>query len=43
MARETILVPIEDVNNYGYNVRIVFSSINIQQLEEVDVFVSRIR
>ena len=33
----------DDIDNNGYNVRIVFSSINIQRLEAVDIFISRIR
>lgn len=33
----------EDIENYGYNIRVTFSSINIQQLETVDIFVSRVR
>jgi phage baseplate assembly protein W len=33
----------EDVDNNGYNVRIVFSTINIQETESVDIFISRVR
>ena len=34
---------VEDIDNNGYNVRIVFSTINIQETESVDIFISRVR
>jgi hypothetical protein len=33
----------EDIDNNGYNVRIVFSTINIQEIQSVDIFISRVR
>jgi phage baseplate assembly protein W len=33
----------EDIEKNGYNVSVTFSSINIQQIETVDIFVSRVR